>query len=153
MADLDLLYTWGEMWSAAQQINEYPDLDNRYHRIISKVNGNRCLDEIKDGFEFDTILRIHYRRDIVGKADEIKTRVEKRMLRGQLYHTELQNIENLKQASEENLEIEELRDLFFDLVEVGRSVNEKIYAERWSFTLFVLGIVIGYILGNIGPII
>lgn len=156
MPSLEPLLTWVSLFEEAQEIKEYDDLAKKFYSLKIKVENNQEISE-DDDKEFFRIVQTQWKRVIADKYNELREKVEKRDTKGQNFSNNLKELEKIRGEGEKDLRINEYYDLYVNMSELEKEIDEKIFIEKYqrrqSWNMLIIGLVIGFVLGIVSSII
>ncbi len=146
MSAIDPIFLFYAEFEEVRRIQEYPDLINRFNGVLIKIEGKKGLD-LSDELELKKIITVYWKRCISELCEKIMLKINNRFLRGQLFFEDIKDVNKSKSLSEGDLELGDYRDIFFDLNDIEKRVDEKRYAERFAVYIAAIFLIIGFILG------
>lgn len=149
---LSLFLMWHQLFEEAQKIEEYDDLNAEFNSLIAKAWSRKEISK-EDDLEYYRIIKTYRKRIILDGSLRLKDKIEKRKSKGETFYGTLSKINKIRNRSEKDLEIDEYQDIFRELIELNREVDEKLSIEKYRRNQVLIGLIVGFFLGIVARII
>lgn len=136
---------WHQLFEEAQKIEEYDDLTAEFNSLIATAWRKEISEE--DNLEFYRIIKTYWKRIISDGCQRLKDNVEKRKNKGETFSGILSKINKIRNRGERDLDIDEYSDIFDELKEINCEVEEKLSIEKYQKNRFLIGLIVGFLLG------
>jgi len=140
------------LYSAYVEIRDilyYEDINEKVSILKNRVESTRSFTE-NDEIILYTLLQDNWKRALLEICDSFIHRIDHRITKGQTFSDNLEEINELKLLSQNELSIDEYFKIFNKLVKNKYRIEEKIGAEKFNIWIALAGIALGFVLGLIG---